>query len=107
VNSAGAYNVLSPATTDQLLTSGLRNSAPTLATFTGILTDPNFRVALRALEQRTGVENLGEPEVTTTSGRQTQMRATSVVTVIIGLNYQQGQSATTTTGTGGAGGAGQ
>jgi Flp pilus assembly secretin CpaC len=71
------------------------------------LTDPNFRVALQALEQRSGVETLGEPEVTTTSGRQTQMRATSVVTVVIGLNFQQGQSATTTTGAAGGGGAGQ
>ncbi|HEX9047815.1 MAG TPA: hypothetical protein VF988_12380 [Verrucomicrobiae bacterium] len=102
-NALGGFNVIPPQTTDQLLTSGLRQSAPTLATFTGILTDPNFRVALRALQQRTGVETLGEPEVTTTSGRQTQMRATSVVTVAIGLNFQQGQAATTTTGTGVAG----
>jgi hypothetical protein len=73
---------------------------------TGILTNPNFQVVLHALESRTGVENLGEPEVTTTSGRQTQMRATSVVTVVIGLNFQQGsapQSAGVGTGTTGAG----
>lgn len=83
---------------DQLVTSGLRNSSmPTLGTITGIMTDPNFRVALKALEQRSGVENLGEPEVTTTSGRQTQMRATSVVTVVTSLNFQQG---TSNTGTG-------
>ena len=105
---SSAASLVAPAATDQIITGGLRQSAPTLATFTGILTDPNFRVALRALQQRTGVETLGEPEVTTTSGRQTQMRATSVVTVVIGLNFQQGQSATTTTGgAGGGGGAGQ
>jgi hypothetical protein len=96
-----AASVVAPSTTDQLLTSGLRDSAPTLATFTGILTDPNFRVALHALSQRTGAETLGEPEITVLSGRQTQMRATSVVTVVVGLNFQQGTSATTTTGTGG------
>jgi general secretion pathway protein D len=49
---------------------------PTLATITGILTNPNFRVVLHALEQRSGFEELAEPEVTTTSGRQTEMRAT-------------------------------
>jgi tetratricopeptide (TPR) repeat protein len=88
--------------TDQILTSGLRQSAPTLATITGIMTDPNFRVAIRALEQRSGTETLGEPEATTTSGRQTQMRATSLISVVTGLGYQQGTSATTTTGAGGA-----
>jgi type II secretory pathway component GspD/PulD (secretin) len=98
-----AASLVAPSAGDQLLTSGLRESAPTLATITGIMTDPNFRVALRALEQRSGVENLGEPEVTTTSGRQTQMRATSVLTVVVGINFQQGTSATTTTGTGAAG----
>ena len=98
-----AASLVAPSAGDQLLTGGLRQSAPTLATITGIMTDPNFRVALRALEQRSGVENLGEPEVTTTSGRQTQMRATSVLTVVVGINFQQGTSATTTTGTGAAG----
>ena len=70
-----------------------------LATITGILTNPNFRVVLHALEQRTGVEELAEPEVTTTSGRQTEMRATEIITVITGFNFQQGRAATTT-GTG-------
>ena len=77
---------------DQLLTSGLRNSGPALATITGILTDPNFRVVLKALEQRGGFETLGEPEVVTTSGRQAQMRATSVITVITAVNFQQGSA---------------
>ena len=83
---------------DQNLTEGLRNAlgAPTLATVTGILTDPNFRVALQALEQRTGFETLAEPEVTTMSGRQTQMRATQVIYVITGFDYQQGNNGIST-----------
>ena len=85
---------------DQLLTGGLRNSGPALATVTGILTDPNFRVVLHALEQRTGFETLAEPEVVTTSGRQTEMRATQIINVVTGFNFQAGTSATTTTGTG-------
>ena len=86
------------AATDQLLTGGLRNTlgAPTIGTITGIFTDPNFRVALQALEQRNGVEELAEPEATTISGRQTQMRATTLQTVITSFSFQQGQSATTT-----------
>ncbi len=84
---------------DQLVTSGLRNSAPTLATITGILTDPNFRVVLHALEQRTGTETLAEPEVTTISGRQTQMRATQILTIITGYSLQQAIGGNTTGGT--------
>ena len=71
---------------------------PTLATITGILTNPNFRVVLHALQQRSGFEELAEPEVTTTSGRQTEMRATEIITVITGFSFQQGTAATTTTG---------
>jgi tetratricopeptide (TPR) repeat protein len=69
---------------------------PTLATFTGILTDPNFRVVLHALEERAGAEELAEPEVTTTSGRQTEMRATQIITVITGYSFQQGAAGTVT-----------
>ena len=93
---------------DQLLTGGLRNSAPALGTITGILTDPNFRMVIHALQQRSGFEALAEPEVTTTSGRQTQMRATQIITIETGVNYQQGASASTgNTGTTTGNGAGQ
>ena len=89
--------------TDQLITGGLRDQlgAPALATVTGILTDPNFRVVLKALEQRSGVEQLAEPEVTTTSGRQTQMKATQIITIVTDFNFQgnAGGGGTTTGGT--------
>ena len=89
-----------PATV-QSLTGGLRNplAAPAVATVTGILTDPNFQVVLHALEQRTGTETLAEPEIVTTSGRQTQVRATELESIITGFTFQQGTAATTTTGT--------
>jgi hypothetical protein len=80
---------------DQLITGGLRNSAPAVGTITGILTNPNFRLVIHALEQRSGVEFLAEPEVTTTSGRQTQMRATEVQTIITDITFQQGTAAST------------
>jgi Flp pilus assembly secretin CpaC len=103
-NPIGAFpgtsvaTAIAPSTTDQLITGGLQNSGPTIGTITGILTNPNFQVAIHALEQRSGVENLAEPEVTTTSGRQTQMRATSLISVVIGVNFQQGNPGTTTGG---------
>jgi tetratricopeptide (TPR) repeat protein len=75
------------------------SSIPTLGTITGILTDPNFRVVIHALEQRTGTENLNEPETTTLSGRQTQMRATDIITIISSFSFQQGNAGATITGT--------
>ena len=47
---------------------------------TGILNDENFRTVLRSLEAKPGYEVLAEPEVVTTSGRQNQMRATTLET---------------------------
>jgi general secretion pathway protein D len=44
---------------------------------------------LNALEQNQGTETLAEPEVTTLSGRQTQMRATQIITVITNFTYRE------------------
>ena len=44
---------------------------------------------LHTLESQPGVETLAEPEVITTSGRQTQMRATTIITVITNFAYQE------------------
>jgi beta-lactamase regulating signal transducer with metallopeptidase domain/tetratricopeptide (TPR) repeat protein len=60
----------------------LNSTNSTKDTFTGILTATNAKIVLHSLESRKGVETLAEPEVTTLSGRQTQMRATQVITVI-------------------------
>jgi general secretion pathway protein D len=93
-----AASQIAGSATDQLLTSGLRNplNAPALTTITGIMTDPNFRVVINALQQSTGAETLAEPEVVTTSGRQTQMRATQIQTIVTGSSFQEGTAATTT-----------
>lgn len=91
-------NEIFPSATDQQITSGLNNSGlPAIGTITGILTNPNFRVVLHALEQRSGTEELAAPEVTVISGRQTEMRAVQDITVITGFSFQQGTAATTTT----------
>jgi len=70
-----------------LLTSGLRQSVgknpsiPTLGTVTGILSDPQFRMIIRAIEQRDGVDLLAAPKVTTLSGRQTQITVTDLKSI--------------------------
>jgi len=99
-----AANEIAGSSSDQLLTSGLGyvNSAtpPALATVTGIMTDPNFRVVLRALEQRGGTQELNEPDIVTTSGRQTQMRATDIEYILTGYSFQSGNTGLSTGGTG-------
>ena len=86
---------IAPSSTDNILTSGLRNSgqnvsSPAIATFTGILTDPQFRVVVHALEQRDGADLLSAPKVTTLSGRQTQITAVDVRSIVVGNQTQFG-----------------
>jgi RNA polymerase sigma factor (sigma-70 family) len=57
--------------------------------FTGILTSENVSNALSQLQSRNGVEILGEPEVVTTSGRQTQMRVTQIISVVTNFCLQE------------------
>jgi Flp pilus assembly secretin CpaC len=52
--------------------SSVASETNTVQAITGILTDPNFRAVLHALEQRSGTEKLAEPDVVTTYGRQVQ-----------------------------------
>jgi len=51
-----------------------------------IITATNETIQLRKLESHSGFENLAEPEAITTSGRQTQMRATVLQTIVTGIN---------------------
>ncbi|HKS38665.1 MAG TPA: hypothetical protein VJW76_15840 [Verrucomicrobiae bacterium] len=92
--------------TDQFLTGGLRSTAPAVATFTGILTDPQFRVVIRALEQRDGADLLSAPKVTTLSGRQTQIQVVDVRTIVVGNQTQTQAGGGGGLGVGGAAGAG-
>jgi len=88
----GIPSALPNAGTDQIITKGLRNSdaegspIPALGTITGILTDPQFRVVIRALEQRSGVDMLAAPKVTTVSGRQAQIQSVDIRQIVTGLN---------------------
>src|SRR4029077_3424603 len=82
--------------TDNNITSGIRNQfgsslndTPAVGTITGILTDPQFRVVIHALEQRGGADLLAAPRVTTMSGRQAQVQLTDLKSVVTGLDQQQ------------------
>jgi general secretion pathway protein D len=81
-----APTTIAPNSTNQLWTSGSRISSTSFFTSTGILTEPQFGVVIKALQQRSGTELLAQPEVTTTSGRQAQMKAVDVITVVTGIN---------------------
>lgn len=56
---------------------------------TGILTPENMQMILHLLESNPGAKILAEPEVTTTSGRQTQMRATVISTIITNFAFEE------------------
>lgn len=89
--------------------SALRNNGPALGTITGILTDPQFRVVIRALEQRDGTDVLAAPKVITVSGRQAQIQVTDIQTIITAITANQtgggGGGAVAPGGGAGAGGA--
>ena len=101
-----AFIPTAPALTDELVTSGLRNSAPALATVTGILTDPQFRVVVRALEQRGASDLLSAPEVTTMSGRQAQIKVVDIQYIVTELDTDQTAAGQTTTAVGTTAGGG-
>jgi Flp pilus assembly secretin CpaC len=63
---------------------------PTSATnVTGVLTSPELGSVLHAMQQSKGTETLAEPEATTLSGRQVQMRATQFITVITNFAFKE------------------
>jgi type II secretory pathway component GspD/PulD (secretin) len=63
---------------------GTQSVAPFL--MTGILTEPQSRVVLNALEQRSGSELLAAPQVITLSGRQAQFKISELHSVVWGIN---------------------
>ena len=59
------------------------------STSPGILTSENFSIALKQLRSRNDVETLAEPAVVTLSGRQVQMRATQIISVVTNFCLQE------------------
>jgi general secretion pathway protein D len=73
------------------------SSIPAVATITGILTDPQFRVVIRALQQRTGADLLSAPKVTTLSGRQAHVSVLELVKIVTDVDLSQTSSSGATT----------
>ncbi len=81
-----------PSTSDSSLTGTALRTAPpgspsgpgltTLGTITGILTDPQFRLAIQAIEQRDGADILSAPRVTTESGRQAHVQVSDIIDIV-------------------------
>lgn len=80
---------------NDITSTALRQTAPALFTVTGILTDPQFRTVIHAIENRDGTDVLTAPRIVTVSGRQAQIRVTDIATIVTGI---------TTGGQGGGGG---
>jgi hypothetical protein len=57
--------------------------------FTEVLAPADARALLKMVESIHGSETFAEPEVVTTSGRQTQMRATVIQTIITNFAFQE------------------
>ena len=102
------YSPIPGQVSDGSLTSGVlqREAGAPIATITGILTDPQFRMVIRALEQRDGTDLLIAPKVITTSGRQAQIQVTDILTIVNGTRSGQQGAAGGGGGAVGGGGAG-
>jgi RNA polymerase sigma factor (sigma-70 family) len=66
---------------------GIRTSNESISS--GILNDASFTNILQELRSHDDVETLAEPEVVTTGGRQTQMRATTIINVVTNFTLQE------------------
>jgi general secretion pathway protein D len=59
------------------------------------MTDPQFRVAIQAIQQRTGSDLLTAPKVTTLSGRQTHISAQDLQYIVTGVGITENSSSAT------------
>ena len=66
-------NSIRPRSTDGHITSNMKQHGNPMLTLTGILTDPQFRMVLSAMDQNEGVQVLSSPSIITVSGRPAQL----------------------------------
>jgi beta-lactamase regulating signal transducer with metallopeptidase domain len=72
----------------KFFSSAATNSLPSDMTNGEILTATETKDVLRLLESQKGAEELAEPEVTTISGRETEMRATITRSIVTNLTIE-------------------
>lgn len=83
-------NLISPPPQSKRNASGKKGATSANAftgsnVFTGILTEPQFKAVLTALEERRDVKFLSRQDVTTLSGRQAQMQTVEMRSIVTGL----------------------
>ena len=74
---------------DGQINNGVSAGGNPIATITGILTNPQFRLVINALEQRSGTDVLTAPRLITISGRQAQIQVTDNRTIVTGIQTGQ------------------
>ena len=84
-------NFISPPPQSKRNANGKKGAIPDSAftgsnVFTGILTEPQFKAVVTALEERQDVKFLSRQDVTTLSGRQAQMQTVEMRTIVTGLS---------------------
>lgn len=84
--STGGPGSVFSSTKGQVSTSILPSVGSALSSLSGILTDSQYRMVLKALQQREGTELVASPEVTTHSGRQAQCKVAEVRSVASGID---------------------
>ena len=77
-----------PGSNFQVAAVGLRPTSSNAPTLSGILSEPQYRVVLRALQQRNAAKVIAEPQITTLSGRQAQCKVAEVKTLMTGIKEQ-------------------
>jgi general secretion pathway protein D len=95
---------LPPSPNEGHLTSAFKGYGNPLWTFTGLMTDPQFRVVLNAIDQQDGAELLSAPRILAISGRQASIAVQDNRSIVTGVtpSFNAGQGG----GFGGGGAAG-
>jgi len=75
-SAADGRNSLQNSTIDSLLGNALTVAPDPVLAITGVLTNPQFQVVIRALQQKKNVDLLSAPSVTTKSGQQARLGIT-------------------------------
>jgi Flp pilus assembly secretin CpaC/tetratricopeptide (TPR) repeat protein len=76
---------ISPRSTDGHITSNFKQHGNPMMTFTGILTDPQFRMVLSAMDQKEGVDVLSAPHIITVSGRPATLNVQDTRYIVTGV----------------------
>lgn len=98
------YSIL-PSPNEGRLTSSFKGYGNPLWTFTGIMTDPQFRAVINAISQQEGAELLSAPRILAISGQQANISVQDQRNIVTGVvpTFTPGAGGG---GFGGAGGAG-